>query len=237
MTELKLPAIRFWLDTEFRSAQEQMSLDQATFEMARKSRVATVRFYHWNQPATTVGYFHQFSGTEGLEPFPIRRFTGGGLVEHGEDATFALVIPPHSAISQQRGEERYRWVHTALADALLEAGVGVKLESSPMPLSTGPCFNTPVTWDLIDSETGAKLGGGAQRRSSGLVMHQGSIRLPAALRRPHSAWIQDFLLSLADTIEPLHQGEIEQLIEESQYWRCKRFATSEWNRWPDLEEV
>ncbi|MAB77029.1 MAG: hypothetical protein CMO47_11315 [Verrucomicrobiales bacterium] len=214
-----------------------MSLDQATFEMARKSRIATVRFYHWNHPATTVGYFHQFSSTEVFEPFPIRRFTGGGLVEHGEDATFALVIPPDSAISRQRGEERYRWVHTALTNALLEAGVAVKLESSPMPPSNGPCFHTPVTWDLLNSETGEKLGGGAQRRSYGLVMHQGSVRLPATMRQPDSPWIQDFLRSLADTIEPLHQEEIQQLIEDAQHWRSQRFATREWNRWPSLGEV
>ena len=230
---MKLPVIRFLPDPTFRPPAEQMAMDQAAFELTRETAVPSARFYHWNTPAVTVGYFHRFEDGIDSDNPPIRRFTGGGKVEHGEDATFVICFPANSATSRLNGDERYRWIHTALASALMNAGCDVELESTPTASGTGPCFSNPVPWDLIDSTSGEKIGGGAQRRSAGAVMHQGSVRLPANLRSPQSPWILDFLNQMAETVELFSSDEVERLAQNAEYWNQNQFATADWNKWPN----
>ena len=90
-----------------------------------------------------------------------------------------------------------------------------------------------MTWDLIDSTSGEKIGGGAQRRSAGAVMHQGSVRLPANLRSPQSPWILDFLNQMAETVELFSSDEVEKLTRSAEYWNQNQFATADWNKWPN----
>ncbi len=208
-----------------------MAVDQALFEQTLGSGVASARFYGWSEPATTVGYFHQFQTGSSLPPYPVRRYTGGGLVEHGEDLTFVITLPRDSAPAHLTGEERYRWIHEALAGALVEAEVPVVLESAPSPSATGPCFTNAVTWDLLSTKTGKKIGGGAQRRSSGAVIHQGSVRLPESLRDPEADWIDSFLSLLATRSEPLSEKKVEALRAPTMEFLTHRFSTESWNRW------
>lgn len=226
-----LPEIHFWTDPEFRSAARQMALDEALFHWSASTGLAAARFYHWDAPAVTVGYFHR-PGADHLSPpaGTVRRFTGGGLVEHGEDLTFVLTLPATSGAARATGAERYRRVHEALADSLAGAGFPAVLEPAHLPSSPGPCFSHPVAWDLSDPETGRKIGGGAQRRSRGAVMHQGSVRLPAALRDPQAGWIVDFLHRLAEHITPLDTQTCETVSADALEREKSRYGNASWNR-------
>jgi hypothetical protein len=73
----------------------------------------------------------------------VRRFTGGGLVEHGEDLTFALTIPPRTGLALADTATRYRQIHEALAGALLEAGVPVIPVSPDSDRFPRPLFREP----------------------------------------------------------------------------------------------
>ncbi len=234
---MKLPVFRFLPDQTFRTPAEQMAMDQAVFELTRETAVPSARFYHWDTPAVTVGYFHRFDDEIDSEDRPIRRFTGGGKVEHGEDATFVICFPANSPTSRLNSDARYRWIHTALAAALVNTGYDVELESTPTPSGNGPCFSNSVTWDLKDSASGEKIGGGAQRRSAGAVMHQGSVRLPASLRSPHSPWIPGFLNQMAENVELFSSDEVKRLTRSAENWNLNKFATAGWNKWPSPAEA
>lgn len=203
-----------------------MALDQALFERTVSSGIATARFYNWDGPAQTVGYFHQFDeGGADESTQSVRRYTGGGVVEHGEDLTFVLNFPPDSTNSA----ERYRWIHQALVDALVDEGFPARLETASRSSAGGHCFTQPVTSDILD-QAGTKICGGAQRRSRGFVIHQGSIRLPESLRAPQAAWIDRLILKLTDRSESISDEEMAHLNARAVILTQERYAHPHWNR-------
>jgi lipoyl(octanoyl) transferase len=226
-----LGELHVWRDAAFRSAAENMALDEALLEWSLATGSAAIRFYHWDHAARTLGYFTRPTAPSAGKPLesPVRRFTGGGLVEHGEDLTFALAIPPRTALALDDTTTRYRRIHEALAGALLEAGVPVIPVRPDSANSQGPCFANPVPWDLLDPASGAKLAGGAQRRSRGAVLHQGSVRLPASLRSPETPWIEGFFVRLAASASPLHEEVRNLLLSQSRDLVATRYGDPTWN--------
>jgi len=237
---MKLPVLLRWRDDRFRSAAEQMALDEALFRLAVERRTAAARFYAWEKPAVTAGYFAasrepasppETEATGDREtPSPVRRLTGGGLVEHGEDLTFLLAVPAGEALASAPGPARYRFIHEAVLSALAEVGSAAVLKpDGGEATATGPCFGNPVPWDLVDPASGCKIGGGAQRRTRGALIHQGSLRLPEPLRHPDAAWIDRFLDRLAERVEPLPLEWREQASRLADPLATERYASPEWN--------
>jgi lipoate-protein ligase A len=225
---VKLATLHFWRDSEFRSAAENMALDEALFLWSCRTGNPVARFYRWDHAAVTIGYFGSAGDPGSTEA--VRRYTGGGLVEHGEDLTFLLALTAGSAPALAPAMERYRWIHESLARALAVTGVSVVLARSGSATAAGPCFANPVSWDLVDPSSGIKLGGGAQRRSKGAVIHQGSIRLPSELRNPDASWLDRFLERLAESTEPLASGARKELILEADRLKRARYDEPAWNR-------
>ena len=52
----------------------------------------------------------------------VRRWTGGGIVFHGEDLTYSLVIPGSDTAFAESSISIYEKIHRALCDALSETG-------------------------------------------------------------------------------------------------------------------
>ncbi len=223
--------LELWIDTNLRPVADQMALDEAIFHSSARDERTRARFYHWDQDAVTVGYFHDFEKEPHLdEKIPIsRRMTGGGLVEHGNDITFLLAFPKNSSISKLTGNERYYQIHLALSDALTESGVPVKLVETATT-AKGPCFSAPVLQDIVCPDSGEKLVGGAQRRSGGAIIHQGSVRVPEIHRHLQAQWIPDFLEKIAKQILPLDENLRKELEEDAIQLKMNRYGTEDWNR-------
>jgi lipoyl(octanoyl) transferase len=101
----------------------------------------------------------------------VRRWTGGGIVEHGDDFTYSIVLPGHNSLTNG---ELYRFVHTALAHLLCECGHSVEISRLPDVLRSNACFEKAVEFDL--KVCGAKVAGAAIRRGRKGVLLQGSIQ-------------------------------------------------------------
>src|ERR1700738_487047 len=98
-----------------RSAAENMAVDETLFLTAPGP---VLRSYRWIRPAVSFGYFPpwkdvalRFAGRD-----LVRRWTGGGIVEHGQDFTYSLVIP--SIIGQPKTIELYSQVHLRISAVL-----------------------------------------------------------------------------------------------------------------------
>lgn len=226
---MKLEQIKVWRDEAFREPALEMALDHALLDHSILKGDAIARFYAWNAPAVTVGYFHQIGKTETESISPVRRYTGGGLVEHGEDVTFALIFPSGSVPANASSASRYQWIHAELAKALRLSGFITTRHEESFQNGESPCFQHAVSEDLIDPVTGSKICGGAQRRCKGTVIHQGSIRLPESYRDLNSPWIEHFLNSLAATQSDLSENEKTNFTARAIRIRSERYGTEGWN--------
>ena len=160
-----------------------MSIDEALLETAR---IPTIRFYRWRSSALSFGYFGKFSDVAiyAAERDLVRRWTGGGIVLHGDDLTYSIVIPANDPNFDESSTAIYEKVHCGLAHALngmgeravVAGGVdpgGIAL-SKHAAASGYNCFANPVRADVMMN--GRKIAGAAQRRTRRGLLQQGSIQ-------------------------------------------------------------
>ena len=168
------------------SAAMNMAIDEALLEYAT---IPLIRFYRWRSSALSFGYFGRFIDIARYqcERDLVRRWTGGGIVFHGEDLTYSLVIPTSDTAFAESSISIYEKIHQALCDALSETGwraVVAVVDSDPgsatVATRTGisdagySCFANPVRADVMID--GRKIAGAAQRRTRRGLLQQGSIQ-------------------------------------------------------------
>jgi lipoyl(octanoyl) transferase len=184
------------------SAAMNIAIDEALLEHAT---VPSIRFYRWYSPALSFGYFGRFSDVADHAPERdvVRRWTGGGIVFHGEDLTYSIVIPANDSAFGESSISIYEKVHSGLCEALNGIGRGAKLSASAAlcerrksrkgDLQIAPavenrrsldsavidcryndCFANPVRADVMID--GRKVAGAAQRRTRRGLLQQGSIQ-------------------------------------------------------------
>ena len=196
-----LRKLRLWVDPLPRLGYENMAAD----ELLSRSEDAWLRIYGWAEPSVSYGYFDTALVAATLFPGEgvryIRRWTGGGIVDHRSGYTYTLTLPsreelyPPSALL-------YKWIHGALAEALQHSGVACRLLESDAPDGGRACWASPVASDIVDA-AGQKLAGAGQRRYRGAVLHQGLIQQCT----PADGWPQLLAGALAENVMPLCGAE------------------------------
>lgn len=166
-----LPNLLLFEDLAPHSAALNMAIDEALLGLIEQP---VLRVYRWERAAVSFGYFEPWAPI--LEQFPgrdpVRRWTGGGVVLHGEDFTYSLLIP--GEIEARAPRESYRVIHGALCRALGEAGLAAEPAGSSPGRRSHACFENPVLHDVLVN--GRKVAGAAQRRTRHGLLHQGSIQ-------------------------------------------------------------
>ena len=163
-------------DTPHRAALN-MAIDEAL--LLGGGDCPLFRAYRWLQRPVSIGYFSSWEQANAFYPDReiVRRWTGGGIVEHGADFTYSLLLP--SAVGPPPNRDLYREIHTAITRTLAASGrVAGLSESVPgdrgVPGAGQPCFEKSVENDVeID---GVKIAGAAIRRLRTGVILQGSIQ-------------------------------------------------------------
>jgi lipoate-protein ligase A len=167
-----------WMDPVRRQGPEAMAVDEWLLETADRP---VLRVYGWAGEWVSVGYFGEIAAAR--EAFPavnlVRRWTGGGMVDHRADWTYTIAAPHGEPLAGWRGAESYRRIHTALAETLVAGGVGARVSGGEHETGAALCFENPVHHDLL-GENGRKLAGAGQRRSRSGLLHQGSVALACA---------------------------------------------------------
>ena len=175
-------------------AAENMAVDFLLLQRYPRTGAARFRHYEWHGPAFTFGYAQKITFVRtALPPGETvdlcRRPTGGGLVDHRQDWTYALVIPRGHPLEEARASHSYREVHEALAAALRAQGVPclTKIpagepagQSTETTAKEGVCFQRAELYDVVHEHTGEKIAGAAQKRNKRGLLFQGSIWRPAA---------------------------------------------------------
>lgn len=197
-----------------------MAIDEALLEW---SSLPTIRFYHWARPSISFGYFGRFQDVSEFEATHdlVRRWTGGGIVFHGNDLTYSLVVPISDSARPRMSEEIYREVHVALRDALNQLNLGAEIVTQRPAAGSNACFASPVVADVMIADR--KVAGAAHRRTKTGLLHQGSIQnvdlrpnLPQVFAnrlsgRPETMGLPDSIMNRASRISATKYATLDWL--------------------------
>jgi lipoyl(octanoyl) transferase len=226
-------------------AAENMATDFLLLQRYPRDAVVRFRHYGWRAPAFTFGYAQKIAFVRAQLPayaeasvggtFDLcRRPTGGGIVDHRDDWTYALVIPRGHPLEERRATESYRAIHEALAAALHAQQVPAALKSAtpePDAASEGICFERAEISDVVHESTKAKIAGAAQKRNKHGLLCQGSIWKPATggavdWDRFHDDFAAQLATGLAVTATAVPWPEIS---EDEVEGLTERYTAPEWN--------
>lgn len=208
-------------EAEPRPAAVNMAVDEALLERAT---LPLLRFYRWRQPAISFGYFGRYAevADESAHREIVRRWTGGGIVPHGDDLTYSVIIPATNPWFAHSSLEIYGKLHESIRLALQANGVEASLARSAAPKVSEACFANAVRADVLSN--GEKIAGAAHRRTRAGLLHQGSIQrrdLPSRFREDLARILCHRFQSTTPSAEVLARATA---IAESKY------GTAEWLR-------
>ena len=160
-----------------------MAQDEALLaELAASAGPPAVRVYTWDQSAVSVGRLQHEAPVRALYPdLPlVRRPTGGRAVLHGADLTISVAVRlDHLPADSRSVPASHHLIMGSVLRALqfcgLEACFGGCAIGNQSAIIN--CFELSAACDLIDSHTGKKLVGSAQRREAAALLQQMSLPL------------------------------------------------------------
>jgi len=214
-----LDQLEVYDDGETRAAALNMAVDEALLESVASP---TLRFYRWRGPALSFGYFGSYADVAAQRDDReiVRRWTGGGVVPHGEDLTYSVVIPARHSLFSRSSLEIYSELHDAIRQALIANGVEATLAGTVAPKVSEHCFANAVRSDVLSD--GRKIAGAAHRRSRAGLLHQGSIQLAGLSAK----FREDFAGALCGPFERKTLGP--ELTARANAIAQAKYATAEW---------
>ncbi len=214
-----LDKLYLYEESEPQSAALNMAIDETLLETAASP---SLRFYRWRRAALSFGYFGSYAEVADQRSAReiVRRWTGGGVVPHGDDLTYSVIIPASHPFFAHSSLAVYSSLHDAIRRALQENGIEATLANSVSPRVSEACFANTVRADVISK--GRKIAGAAHRRSRWGLLHQGSIQKTKLPQR----FIDDFARILCDRFE--RKNVSQALIDRATAIAQSKYGTNEW---------
>ena len=218
-------------------AVANMAADLLLLEFYPTPGAVRFRAYAWSEPAYTFGVSQPWAKYRAQVParYPlVRRCTGGGLVSHLDDWTFALVIPPSHPLFKADAMASYAAVHEALLRALVTQGQPVRL--APMPSgarsfqSPDDCSRRAEPNDLVREDDGRKVAGAAQKRTRKGLLIEGYVWRPFLTGCDWDRFEKDFIRELSAELQSPARYVPEPLYNQFDHegtWG--KFSSREWN--------
>ncbi len=174
-----------------RNGADNMAIDEALLDGFDPGASRPVlRLYGWNPPALSLG---RFQDPDRVLDLPrcrqgrvdvVRRITGGGVIYHDDELTYAIVCAPRHLPFPMSVRDSYRTLNRFLLAFYrglgLRAGYAVDEfdgtpEASGLGARTSFCYAGLESFDILVE--GRKVGGNAQRRTRDAIFQHGSIPL------------------------------------------------------------
>ena len=176
------------IDTGPLDGASNMAIDEALLDSFDPERSTPVlRLYGWNPPALSFGRFQDAGKVLNLERCRadgvsvVQRITGGGVIYHADELTYAIVCAPQHLPAETTIKESFRFLTGFLLTFYRELGLPAAYaadmpeEMPRLGKRTPFCFAGRESYDILID--GRKIGGNAQRRMKNAVFQHGSIPL------------------------------------------------------------
>ena len=224
--------VRQW--SLFRSGTEtaasNMAWDEALLEAAPQLGQPVLRFYGWNEPAASFGYFQKYANVASMTPLRplVRRPTGGGLVPHQADWTYSLVFPPMHTWYSLSAIQSYQRIHQWIQASLARCGVQTQLASAAQKEAPGQCFAGAEKFDVLWNNR--KLAGAAQRRTRNGLLIQGSLQpTPPSITRTSWENVFEEVGQLTEQIRWIPFEPDAELKQRAQSLAERKYAQTAYN--------
>lgn len=232
------------LPNAFGDAATNMAIDTALLSTLPQG-IAAFRHYGWSEPAISFGYTQHFQAVQrAVDPELVlcRRTTGGGIVDHRNDWTYALIIQNALPAAKLPATEFYENLHRCIQTTLALQSVESRLAPCPRKCDTPPaskapaadqCFITPAANDVLQTG-GKKIAGAAMKRSREGLLVQGSIDracLPDSF--DFNTFSSKFFEALSETfaIPVGHSDDLRALFDGAKIGEERtRFSSAAWNQ-------
>ncbi|MCY7815381.1 biotin/lipoate A/B protein ligase family protein [Bacillus haynesii] len=167
-----------------------MALDEALLYWHSENKIPpTIRFYGWNPPTLSVGYFQNIEKEINLDAVKkhglgfVRRPTGGRGVLHDQELTYSVIVSEEHPEMPKTVTEAYRVISEGILEGFRELGLDAyfaipRTEKEKQSLKnprSSVCFDAPSWYELVVE--GRKVAGSAQTRQKGVILQHGSILL------------------------------------------------------------
>ncbi|MEA3288684.1 MAG: biotin/lipoate A/B protein ligase family protein [Campylobacterota bacterium] len=158
-----------------------MAVDELLLNNFKANDLPIFRLYGWN-PSLTLGKFSKIDQTIDLKKLHrkniqlTRRITGGGVLVHGGDISYSIVMAKNIT-NKQSVKETYKY----LCSFILELYKKLKLRSffacdlDMKEEKNSFCLAGTESYDIIINNK--KIGGNAQRHTSKVLLQHGTIPL------------------------------------------------------------
>jgi len=169
------------------NAFENMAIDEAILLSADSGKsIPTLRFYGWNPPAVSLGYFQDFNREVNIKKCRslgvdiVRRPTGGKAVLHENEITYAVISQKDNPLFPDNILGTYKVISSCLVRALVSIGIDASIAESShnqngTNLLKSLCFSEPSRFELLVD--GRKICGSAQVRTKNAFLQHGSLLL------------------------------------------------------------
>lgn len=164
------------------SAKTNMAIDKALATLFRKDDMPILRLYTWEDSFTvgvvqkTEDYINVYSEYDGN---CAKRITGGGVLFHGHDLSYSLVLP--SSFSKDLSvKETYEKICSFLIRFYRNLGLEADYAKDIPSINLSKSNFCQVGFEAYDIiVNGLKIGGNAQKWSKHMIFQHGSIPIEA----------------------------------------------------------
>ncbi|MGM9987103.1 MAG: biotin/lipoate A/B protein ligase family protein [Bacillaceae bacterium] len=183
-------------------ASYNMALDECLLNWQSNGLMKpTIRFYQWNNPTVSTGYFQKATKELDLEAINrhnfslVRRLTGGRAVLHDNELTYSVIVSEDYPHMPTTVVDAYRVISKGLLLGFQQLGLDAyfavphteeEKDALKNPRSS-VCFDAPSYYELVVE--GRKIAGSAQTRQKGVILQHGSIPLTIDLDALYDVFI------------------------------------------------
>lgn len=199
---------------EKKSAKQNMAIDESLVLNFEENNLPILRLYHWEN-SYTLGVSQktdEYIFKEYNQNFA-KRITGGGVLFHGHDISYSLVLPT-TLFNGYSIKESYENICTFIINFYknLDLNVCYAKEDERIKLSKSAyCQVGFEAYDILVN--GQKIGGNAQRRTKKAIFQHGSIPLVSV--QNCNTYKNEIGMSLEDVGIHLEFEEAKKLLIQS----------------------